>query len=283
MTPENDDLAGIGFSDLEAGVYTALLRESPGTGYSVAQLLRKPVSNTYKALESLCRKGCVVVDRTRQPRRYSALPLSEYFDQLEREFSKKREAVEARLRSFARPASYPGIYRLDNLDQVYERAVSVIDDARSSVLVDAFPAQVEKVHKALARAVRRHVRVMMKAYAPVAMPGVDLVISNLGPEIPSWPGELLFVVADGSDYMLAFVHDASGRVLEAVWSQNLYLAIIAYNGLLGELLWSRLLGTIGNDPKYAKLRRMMAATKPLHTHCTPAFKTFVRKFESKGG
>ena len=273
MAPENDDLAVIGFSALEADVYTALLQDSPSTGYSIAQLLRKPVSNTYKVLESLCRKGCVVVDRTRQPRRYSALPLSEYFDQLEREFSKKREAVEARLRSFARPASYPGIYRLDNLDQVYERAVHVIEGARTSILLDAFPAQVEKVRKALARAVRRHVRVMMKVYAPVTMPGVDLVISDLGPEIPSWPGELLFVVADGSDYMLAFVDDASGRVLEAVWSQNLYLAIIAYNGLLGELLWSRFLGLIGADPNYAKLRRIMAAYKPLHTHCTPAFKS----------
>jgi HTH-type transcriptional regulator, sugar sensing transcriptional regulator len=283
MATENDDLAGIGFSALEAGVYTALLRDSPGTGYNVAQLLRKPVSNTYKALESLCRKGCVVVDRTRQPRRYSALPLSEYFDRLEREFSKKREAVEARLRSLAGPASYPGIYRLDNLDQVYERAVRVIEGARKSILLDAFPVQVEKLRKALARAVRRHVRVMMKGYAPVTMPGVDLVISDLGPEVPSWPGELLFVVADGSDYLLAFVHDASGRVLEAVWSQNLYLAIIAYNGLLGELLWSRLLGLIGDGPEYARLRRMMATYKPLRTHCTPAFRAFVRKFESKGG
>jgi HTH-type transcriptional regulator, sugar sensing transcriptional regulator len=283
MAPENGDLSGIGFSALEADVYTALLRDSPGTGYSMAQLLRKPVSNTYKVLESLCRKGCVVVDRTRQPRRYSALPLSEYFDQLEREFSKKRKAVEARLRSFATPASYPGIYRLDNLDQVYERAVRVIEGARSSILLDAFPAQVEKLRKPLARAFRRHVRVMMKAYAPVTMPGVDLVLSDLGPEISSWPGEILFVVADGSDYMLAFVHDASGQVLEAVWSQNLYLAIIAYNGLLGELLWSRLLDLIGSDPNYAKLRRMMAAYKPLHTHGTPAFRAFVRKFESKGG
>ena len=282
MTHEINDLAGIGFSALEATVYIALLRNSPSTGYSVAQLLRKPVSNTYKALESLCRKGCVVVDRTRQPRRYSALPLSEYFDQLEREFGKKREAVEARLRSFARPASYPGIYRLDNLGQVYERAARLIEGARMSILMDAFPAQVEKVRQPLEKAVRRHVRVMLKAYSPVTIPGVDIVISDLGPEIPSWPGELLFAVADGSDYMLAFVNDASGRVLEAVWSQNLYLAIIAYNSLLGELLWSRLLERIGDDPNYAKLRRIMATYKPLHTHNTPAFKAFVSQFEAKG-
>jgi sugar-specific transcriptional regulator TrmB len=282
MAIENDDLAEIGFSALEADVYTALLQDSPSTGYGLAQSLRKPVSNTYKALESLCRKGCVVVDQTRQPRRYSALPLSEYFDLLEREFSKKREAVEVRLRSLAKPASYPGIYRLDNLDQVYERAVRVIEGARTSILLDAFPPQVEKMRKALERAVRRHVRVMMKAYSPVTFPGVDLVISDLGPEISSWPGELLFAVADGSDYVMAFVHDASNRVLEAVWSQNLYLAIIAYNSLLGEWLLSRLLGLIGDNPNYAALRRIMAAYKPMHTHCTPAFRAFVRKFKSKG-
>jgi sugar-specific transcriptional regulator TrmB len=45
------------FSGLEAEIYTFLLRDSPATGYRVAQALGKPVANTYKAIESLQNKG----------------------------------------------------------------------------------------------------------------------------------------------------------------------------------------------------------------------------------
>jgi len=282
MAHEMKELTEIGFSALEANVYVTLLQCSPATGYTLARQLHKPVSNTYKVLDCLCKKGCVVVDDASRPRRYSALPLSEYFDRLEQELKKKRENVEARLKSLTGPASYSGIYRLDSLDQVYDRAARLIGRARLSILVDAFPVQVERMRKPLEKAVRRHVRVVLKAYSHVTLPGVDLVCSDLGPEIPSWPGELLFVVADGDEYMLAFVNDASGTVHEAVWSQNLYLAIIAYNSLLAELLLTRLLGVIESDPGHSALKRVMAAYHPLHTHRTPAFKKFVRQFDSRG-
>jgi HTH-type transcriptional regulator, sugar sensing transcriptional regulator len=282
MTNEVDALAELGFPALEANIYLFLLRNSPATGYHVAHCLHKPVTNTYKALESLCRKGCLVVDQAAKPRRYSALPLSEYLDGLERSFRKKRAAAETLLKSVAGSMNYPGIYRLENLDQVYAAAVRLIGTARVSILVDAFPKPMAKVRGALEKAIRRKVRVLAKAYAPLSLRGVDVTLSDLGPEIADWPGELLFVVVDGNEYLMAFVKDSAGAVLEAVWSQNLYLAIIAYNSLLSEMLYSRIAEKIADDPAYSGLRRILEKYQPFHTHNTPAFETFVGQYGPQG-
>jgi sugar-specific transcriptional regulator TrmB len=282
MTNEIDALAELGFPALEARIYILLLRNSPATGYHVAHLLHKPVTNTYKALESLCRKGCLVVDQAAKPRRYSALPLSEYLDGMERNFRKKREAAETLLKSVSGSMHYPGIYRLESLDQVYATAVRMIGKARVSILVDAFPKQMAKVGGALEKATRRKVRVLAKAYTPASFRGVDLTLSDLGPEIADWPGELLFVVVDGNEYLMAFVKEDAGTVLEAVWSQNLYLSIIAYNSLLSEMLWSRIAEKIVDDTAYSGLRRILEKYKPFHTHNTPAFEAFVGQYGPKG-
>jgi sugar-specific transcriptional regulator TrmB len=282
MGKEITALTDLGFSVLEAHAYMTLVRASPLTGYRIAQLLHKPVTNTYKALDSLCRKGCIVVDQTVRPRQYSAMPISEYLDNVERDFRKRRAAAEAQVRSLLESPDYPGVYRMENLDQVYERAVRLIDGSGKSVLIDAFPVQIEKIRTALERAGKRKVKVFAKVYSSVQVRGADLVLSDLGTEIGSWPGELLFVVVDGSEYLLAFVNDAAGRVLEAVWSQNLYLSLIAYNSLLAELLITKLIEFMGDDPAYAPLRNVLKRYEPIHTHNTPAFKEFVRQFMPKG-
>ena len=61
--PTSHPLVALGFTALEAEIYSLLLEEeAPATGYRVAQALRKPASNIYKALESLESKGAVMVD-----------------------------------------------------------------------------------------------------------------------------------------------------------------------------------------------------------------------------
>ena len=55
-------LSSFGFSDLEANAYINLLQEPGITGYRVAKNLGKPVANTYKALDSLIKKGLIIAE-----------------------------------------------------------------------------------------------------------------------------------------------------------------------------------------------------------------------------
>ena len=57
-------LVNMGFTALEAEIYTFIVGEPGVTGYRVAQAIGKPAANTYKSLESLGRKGALVFTET---------------------------------------------------------------------------------------------------------------------------------------------------------------------------------------------------------------------------
>src|SRR5262245_33241006 len=57
-------VSALGFTELEAATYAYLVQHSPATGYRIAHGIGKPIANTYKAIESLARKGAVVIEQT---------------------------------------------------------------------------------------------------------------------------------------------------------------------------------------------------------------------------
>src|SRR5436309_3917681 len=83
-------LSQFGFNALEERAYAALLRRPGQTGYKLAQSLKKPVANIYKALESLLEKGAVVVEDG-NPALYSAVAVAELFDRFEGELRTRRK------------------------------------------------------------------------------------------------------------------------------------------------------------------------------------------------
>src|SRR5262245_37662340 len=82
-------LVELGFTALEAEAYVCLLRESPATGYRVAQLLGRPAAGIYKTLESLAGKGAALIHEDAS-RLYRAVPVDELLARLERRFAARR-------------------------------------------------------------------------------------------------------------------------------------------------------------------------------------------------
>src|SRR5688572_1961049 len=82
----------LGFTPLEAEVYTFLVKESPATGYRVAQALGRPVAVIYKTLDSLTAKGALIVDNG-PTRHCRAVPAQELLGRLERCFEERRAAA----------------------------------------------------------------------------------------------------------------------------------------------------------------------------------------------
>src|SRR5215218_7868069 len=205
----NDDsiqsLTALGFTGLEAEVYTALLREAPTTGYRVAQTLGKPVANTYKAIESLELKGAVLVDEG-ESRVCRAVPPEELLARLARSFSEQRDRASRALAKFREAPTDDRVYQMRTRDQVFERARQMLDRAKEVAVLDLFPGPFEVLRPDLERALERGIEVALKLYAPADLPGADAVVTPRGPRIIArWPGEWLNVVVDGAEHMLAFL------------------------------------------------------------------------------
>src|SRR5688572_5058165 len=81
-------IARLGFTELEAATYHALLGAPASAGYRLAKILSKPHANVYQALAGLERKGAVIFEDDAR-RVYSASPRSEVFERLRRRFGEE--------------------------------------------------------------------------------------------------------------------------------------------------------------------------------------------------
>jgi sugar-specific transcriptional regulator TrmB len=194
-------LQALGFSELEAAIYTLLVQEAPLTGYRIAHGLNKPVANTYKGITALQARGAVIVDDG-ESRLCRVVPPQELFGQLEQRLRQRcGRAAEA----LARLTPAPGderVYRLQTWEQAIERAHQMIRRAGQVVIAAAFPGPLIEIRNELEAAAARGVGVILKVYRPVEVRGADIVLSNEADFLLTHlPGEELSLVVDAEEHL----------------------------------------------------------------------------------
>lgn len=226
-------LVDLGFTQLEALAYGSLLTGGTATGYAVARELNKPTANVYKALDSLLAKGAVEAEHG-ETTYWRSVPPRELMGRLEREFESKRHEAEAALSKLPEAASDNRVYQLGTPEQVYERLRQMVDGAATILLLDVFPQILDDIRPEIDRAVKRGVRVGLKAYAPAEIPEalvtIDLFASAV---LERWPAQWIVVSRDGGELLQA-LFDGEGRLLQAVWSQSPFLAWVLHSYLAAD-------------------------------------------------
>ncbi len=254
-----DTLTELGFTALEAEVYAALVEDSPATAYRVAQVLGKAAANVYKAVDSLTRKGAVLVDDG-ESRMCRAVPPAELLGRIDRDFQGARSRAERALQRLRATDDDERIYRLHTREQVIERAVSMLGRAKQLVALDVFPEPFADIRDEVAKAAARGVRTLVHVYEKgVEVTGAEVVTAARGEAMRrAWPGQWLNVVVDASEHMLALMHSERGDVIQAVWSGSGYLSVLYFSGLDAELRNAALAEQIHAGASLAELRATIA-------------------------
>jgi HTH-type transcriptional regulator, sugar sensing transcriptional regulator len=234
-------LVEAGFNQLEASVYVALMKESSATGYRVSQVVGKPVANTYKALDSLVQKGAAIVDGSGRGKVYMAVPVGEYLERMKQDIEAKRVVLEKEMADMGGTRVEQGLYKMASAEQVYARARKMLAEAQSVALVDIWPAPLESLRPDLEKAAQRGVKVFIKAYAPVAVEGCEVLAppKETG-HTKVWKGDWLILITDCHEFLLSLLEKTGSGVMEALWSSNDYLAVLIYNWILQEFTLTRL-------------------------------------------
>ena len=215
-------LESLGLTQIEALAYTYLVANPSSTGYRVARGIGKPTANTYRALESLSRKGAVLQDRATTPS-FRALTPDDLLARLEHDFMKRKSAAAEKLAKLQPDEGDERIYALSSPDQVLTRARIVLASARKLVLIDTMTTHATAFENEIAEARNRRVRVLIRD--GVRSPGT----------LPS-----LRMVADAREVLLAaFDHDEA-RVREAFWTRSAFLARSMHNAIASELCCARI-------------------------------------------
>ncbi len=242
-------LVKLGFNRLEAEVYLTLLRESPLTGYRIAQILNKAAANTYKALESLEKRGAVVAEETPTVKQYAAIPVTDYLDQLESGLRNDRKFLEESLKEINYSLSGDKIYMLQTFDQVLEKCSKMLENAWHSVIVDAFPPMLAKIAPMLEKAAGNGVNIIVNAYEPVEVKNCRVIVkSNAAKVLQLWSGDWMNIAVDGKEYLITAL-EKDGTLQHAIWSNSPYLSFFVFNGFRYEMLFSALSSKIPKDQK----------------------------------
>lgn len=229
-------LENLGFSGIESLVYCFLLQESPATGYRVSHAIGKPTANTYNAIAALAQRGAIIVDDSAS-RLCRAVPPGELLDRLNREFETKRKDAEAELSKIRQASGDDRVYQLTSVEQVVERARAMLGAAKRAVLLDLFPRAMQLLRDDLQAAAKRGARVVVRAYVPVEIKGVDVVVTNDAARIlATWPGEHMSIAVDANQFLIALLSKDTQSVHQAIWSNSTLLSCLQYNALHVELV-----------------------------------------------
>lgn len=235
-------------------MYLALLPIEPVTAYRLGTLIGKPTANVYKAVEALARRGAVVVQEG-ESRAVRAVPVAEFVRHTEREFLDKTRVLAEQLTSLEQQHYDERVYRLESPGQVLERGRQMLQVGATTVaVVDAFPAALASMASSIRAAIDRGVDVVVQAYAPIELAGADLVVTPFGADaVKAWGGEQLNIMIDGREHLVALLTADLGGVVQAVWSQSVYLSCILHAGRLCEHTIHKLLQL---GPKGTSRRRV---------------------------
>jgi sugar-specific transcriptional regulator TrmB len=270
-------LVELGLTNLEAEVYTCLLREKDATGYRVAAALGKPVANTYKALQSLAAKGAIVTDEG-QSRICRAVPPSELLSRLERAFDSRKTRAEKALAKMPGASADDRVFQMRSREQVFERCRLLLENAEQVVLLDVFPGPLAELVPEIATALNRGVEVYIKAYQATDIEATQIAVTPDGKSVTQrWPGEWLNMVADGAEFVQAFLTRDGEHVHQAVWSESAYLAWVYHSALWSELALAEVetrLNTAGGGNAAVWLREI----KSRMTDELPGFRTLMDRF-----
>lgn len=270
----------LGFNRLEAEVYITLLRESPLTGYRLAQILNKAAANTYKALESLEKRGAVIAEGSPNVKQYVAIPVSDYMNQLESGFRNDRQFLEESLKDIKYSISGDKIYMLQTFDQVLEKCSRMLENAEYSVIVDAFPSMLRKIIPQLEKAAENGVNIIINAYEPVNVKNCRVIIkSNARKVLQLWSGDWMNIAVDGREYLIT-ASEKDGRLQHAIWSNSPYLSFFVFNGFRYEMLFSALSAKI---PQEQSAEILNSAFKDVNIDIAdlPGYKTMLDRLGKK--
>jgi len=271
-------LSDLGFTALEAEIYAFLVREAPATGYRVAQALGKAAANVYKAIESLERKGALLVDDA-EARLCRPVPIGELLARLERRFQEQRARAERAVDAISTDSGDDRVYRLGSKDQVVERARAMIDSATHVVLVDVFPSLFPHVADALQSAAARGVDVAVLLYAPGDVPGAEVTVHEIAEKVlAGWPGDQLNVVADAAGSLLALLERNGDRVLQAVWSESAYLSCLMHSMYAADLLTHTLAVQLEAGASADTLARTMANRRGITSTEIPGYHALLARY-----
>jgi HTH-type transcriptional regulator, sugar sensing transcriptional regulator len=237
------ELLAIGFTEYEARVYVALLRESPASGYQVSKQAGVPRSMVYEALGRLEVRGAVLKTADRRATLYRPVPPDILMDRYDQEHRDRLQNLRGSLRALFASPPEDHVWSIRGRSSVMSYAVQMIEDAGREAMLVLTDDAVEHLGDCLAGADRRGVAVRAVLTGSSGLPvGQTVRHPPLESELQNVT-RLLVVVTDDRQVLIADLDTEATATI----TSNPNLVMIARQFIWMELFTQRVHARIGSD------------------------------------
>lgn len=249
-----NNLSDLGFNFLESEVYLELLANEPMTAYRVAKQINKPTANVYKAIDSLSQKGAVLIEDNKN-RKCKAVPPDEFINHLEKLMLSKTSNLKEQLKDIGKVYYDERTYAIESVPLVFERFESMMSKCKKIAVIDIFPEPLEKVKNIIEKAIERGVEVHIQVYNPIEIKGATIVYTEVASKsLEYWQSQQLNLITDGEEHLLALMNNSLSKVLQAKWSNSLYVSCLLLAGRIREQVVMDLMQKM-DEPDFADQAR----------------------------
>jgi len=249
-----DNLSDLGFNFLESEVYLELLANEPMTAYRVAKNINKPTANVYKAVDSLSEKGAVLIEDNTK-RKCKAVPPEEFINHMEKSLLTKTKNLKEQLKDIGKIYYDELGYSIESVSLVFERFETMMNQCKKIAVIDIFPEPLQRVKHIIERAIRRGIDVHIQVYEPIEIKGANIAYTKTASEsLKYWESQQLNLIIDGEQHLLTLMNNKLTSILQAKWSNNLYVSCLLLAGTIREQVIIQLMQKM-HEPDFANLAR----------------------------
>ena len=271
-------LLSAGLNDLEADVYLCLLDEDLLTGYKIGKLLGKPTANVYKAIDSLARKGALMIE-DKQQGLCKAVPAVDFFTAAEAAMQRRTKEAQKAFTRAGKESYDENTYQLKSVDLTLEKCKKLVLNSKKIVVIDAFPLPLQVLMPTIQKAIARGVEVYLQVYEPLELAGAHIILPSSFPVVLEyWNSQQLNLVADGKEYVLALFNQDLTETYQATWSRNLYLSCMLHKGFSNEFTITQIMEEIGKPGALRSIHEILKNQSRLSGGEIPGVSELLQRF-----
>ncbi len=235
------NLTAIGFTEYEAKVYMALLRDNPANGYQVSKRSGVPRSMVYESLGRLYARGAVLTTGEEKSTLYRPLPPDVLLDRYDQEQRHLINDLRDGLRALHTSADEDHVWSISGRNSVLSYAGQMIRRAKQDVWLVVNDAALETLRSQITAAHKRGVRLGTLLTGEGELENGQVARH---PQRESEAQELtdtIVVVADGGEVLIA----STLGEMSATVTRNRQLVLIARQFVWMELFAQRVYTRLG--------------------------------------
>jgi Cd2+/Zn2+-exporting ATPase len=237
------NLIALGFTEYEAKVYLALLREHPATGYRLGKRSGIPRSMVYEALGRLRARGVVLETEEEKATLYRPLPPDTLLERMRRDHNRLVEELENGLGALYESDEEQHLWSVRGDGSVRSYALRMVQTADRELMLVLADRELEELREQI------HLRCHQGVEVNAVLTGEGSLGCGEVVRHPPMESELqeltdaLVIVADEREALIS----SGGPEPTATITSNRNLVLIARQFIWMELLAQRMLARIGPD------------------------------------